>query len=64
MELLVKPENLTLDICGPTFGNAESRLFLFATQCFITESMKKVIVSQLCANTLPATKVTIITDWI
>jgi hypothetical protein len=29
-------------IYGPTFGNAESRLFLFAAQCFNTESMQKV----------------------
>ena len=27
-------------ICGPTFGNAESHLFLFAGQCFNTESMQ------------------------
>jgi hypothetical protein len=27
----------------PTFGNAECRLFLFAAQCFNTESMQKVI---------------------
>jgi hypothetical protein len=26
---------------GPTFGNCESRLFLFAAQCFNTESMQK-----------------------
>jgi hypothetical protein len=26
-------------IYGPTFGNAESRLFLFAAQCFKIESM-------------------------
>jgi hypothetical protein len=30
-------------IYGPTFGNAESSLFLFAAQCFNTESMQKVI---------------------
>jgi hypothetical protein len=24
-------------ICGPTFGNAESRLFLFAAECFNIE---------------------------
>jgi len=34
MEFLVKPEMLTSYIYGPTFGNAESRLFLFAAQCF------------------------------
>jgi hypothetical protein len=42
MELLVKPDIL-MYIYGPTFGNAESRLFLFAAQCFNTESMQKVI---------------------
>jgi hypothetical protein len=42
MELLVKPEILTSCIYGPTFGNAESRLFLFAAQCFNFESMQEV----------------------
>jgi hypothetical protein len=64
MELLVKPEILTSFIYGPTFGNAESRLFLFDAQCFNTESMQKVILSQLCVNTFPATKVTLIADGI
>jgi hypothetical protein len=41
MELLLKPEILTSYIYGPTFGNAESRLFLFAAQCFNIESMQK-----------------------
>jgi hypothetical protein len=43
MELLVKPEILTSYIYEPTFGNSESRLFLFAAQCLNTESMQKVI---------------------
>jgi hypothetical protein len=43
MELLVKPEILTLYIYGPTFGNADIRLFLFAAQFFNTESMHKII---------------------
>jgi hypothetical protein len=30
-------------IYGPTFGNAESRLFLFAAQCFNIESMQKMV---------------------
>jgi hypothetical protein len=42
MELFVKPEILTSYILGLTFGNAESRLFLFAAQCFNIESMQKV----------------------
>jgi hypothetical protein len=40
MELLVKPEILTSYLYGPTFGNAESRLFLFAAQRFNIESMQ------------------------
>jgi hypothetical protein len=43
MELRVKSEILTSYIHGPAFGNAESRLFLFAAQCFKTESTRKVI---------------------
>jgi hypothetical protein len=42
MELLVKLEILMSYIYGPTFGNAESRLFLFAAQCFNIELMHKV----------------------
>jgi hypothetical protein len=42
MELLVRPEILTLYINGPTFGNAEYRLILYAAQCFNIESMQKV----------------------
>jgi hypothetical protein len=43
IELLIKPEILTsyIYIYGPSFGNAEIRLFLFAAQCFNTESMQK-----------------------
>jgi hypothetical protein len=35
-------------IYGPAFGNAESRLFLFAAQCFNTESMQEVILYHNC----------------
>jgi hypothetical protein len=42
MELIVKPEILTSYIYGPTFGNAENRLLLFAAQCFNIESMQNV----------------------
>jgi hypothetical protein len=48
MELLVKPETLTSCIYGLTFGNAESRLFLFDAQCFKIESMQKVILWHSC----------------
>jgi hypothetical protein len=37
-----------LYVYGPTFGNAESSLFLFAPQCFNTESMQKVILYHSC----------------
>jgi hypothetical protein len=60
----VKPEILTPYIYGPRFGNAESRLFLFAAQYFNIESAEIFPVSQLCVNTLPATKVTLTTDGI
>jgi hypothetical protein len=46
LELLVKSEILTSCIYGPTFGNAESRLFLFSARSFNVESMKKVLVCQ------------------
>jgi hypothetical protein len=50
MELLVKPEILTLYlyIYGLAFGNAKSRLFLFAAQCFKIEPMQKVILWHSC----------------
>jgi hypothetical protein len=37
MELLVMPEILTSYIYGPTFGNAESRLFLLVAKYFNIE---------------------------
>jgi hypothetical protein len=48
MELLVKLEILTSYIYGLTFGNAESRLFLFAVQCFNIESMQKIFLCHSC----------------
>jgi hypothetical protein len=50
-------------IYGPMFWNAESRLFLFSAR-FNIELMQSYPVSQLCVNTLPATKVTLITNGI
>jgi hypothetical protein len=47
MELLVKAKMLTLYIYGRMFGNAESHFFLFAAQCFNTESMQKVILCHI-----------------
>jgi hypothetical protein len=44
----VKSEILTSYIYGPTFGNAEIRLFLFSAQCFNTELMQKVILWHSC----------------
>jgi hypothetical protein len=37
-----------IHIYGPTFGNTESRLFLFAAQCFNIESMQKVFLCHSC----------------
>jgi hypothetical protein len=48
MELLVKAEMLTSYIYGPTFGNVESRLFVFAAQCFNAESMQTIILWHTC----------------
>jgi hypothetical protein len=64
MELIVKPEILTSYIYGHTFGNCESRLFLFAAQCFNNKVMQKVFLCHSCVNTLPATKITLITNGI
>jgi hypothetical protein len=60
-----KAKHFNVVLYGPTFGNAEIRLFLFAAQCFNIKAMQKVFsVPQLCVNTLAATKVTLITDGI
>jgi hypothetical protein len=48
MELLVKPEILTSYVYGPTFGNAESFIFLFVAQCFKTESKHKIFLCHSC----------------
>jgi hypothetical protein len=53
MELLVTPEifmyiYIYIHTQGPTFGNVESRLFLFAAQFFNNESMQKVILRHSC----------------
>jgi hypothetical protein len=46
--IVVKPEILTSYVYGPTFGNADSRLFLFAAQCFNIELMQKVFLCRSC----------------
>jgi hypothetical protein len=49
MELLVKPEILKSYIyMDLRFGNAESRLFLFAAQCFNTEATQEDILQHSC----------------
>jgi hypothetical protein len=48
MELPVKPEILTSNMYGSTFGKAESRLFLFAAQCFNIEYMQKIFLYHSC----------------
>jgi hypothetical protein len=62
MELLVKPDVLTSYVYGPTFGNAESRLFLYAAQFQHWINAEGYPVAHLCVNTLLATQVTLITD--
>jgi hypothetical protein len=62
MELLVKPEILTSYIYGPKFGNAEIRLYLLHNVS--TLNAESYPGAQLCVNTLPATKVILITDGI
>jgi hypothetical protein len=42
MGLLVKPVILTSCIYKPAFGNAESRLFLFAAQCLTLNQCRKL----------------------
>jgi hypothetical protein len=41
-------EYFSVLLYGPTFGNAESSLSLFAAQCFNTESMQKVFLCHSC----------------
>jgi hypothetical protein len=62
MEFHVKPEILTSYVYGSTFGNAESCLFLFAAQFQHSINAESFPVSQLCVNTLPDYKVTLITE--
>jgi hypothetical protein len=60
-----KARNFNVVFYGPTFGNAESHLFLFAAQMFQHWiNAESYPVAQLCVNTLLATKVTLITDGI
>jgi len=51
MELLIKPEILVSYIYRPTFGNAESHLFVFAAQYFnIVHSRVVSSVSIVCKH--------------
>jgi hypothetical protein len=59
MKVIVKPEILTSYKYGPMFRNAE-RCTMF--QHWI--NAESYPVAQLCVNTLPTTKVTLITNWI
>jgi hypothetical protein len=45
---LCKARNFNIVWNGPTFGNTESRLFLFASQCSNTESMQNVFLWHSC----------------
>jgi hypothetical protein len=59
VELHVEPEIVTSYVYGPTFGNAES-----CTMFQHGINAEGFPVTQLCVNTLPGTKVTLITDGI
>jgi hypothetical protein len=50
MELLVKPEILTSYIYGPTFGNAESRLYLLHNVSTLNECRKFSCVRVVCKH--------------
>jgi hypothetical protein len=51
IELLVNPEILTLYIYGPTFGNAESRLVLFAAYVSALNQCRKFFcVTVMCKH--------------
>jgi len=45
---LSKARNFNSVCNGPTFGKVESRLFLFAAQCFNTESILSVFLFHSC----------------
>jgi hypothetical protein len=66
MELLVKPGILTsyIRVYGPTFGNAESRLFYLLHNVSTLNQYRKFSCGTVVLNTLPATKGTLITDGI
>jgi hypothetical protein len=50
MELLVKPEILTSYIDGPTFGNAESRLYLLHNVSALNQCRKFSCVTVVCKH--------------
>jgi hypothetical protein len=51
MELLVKPGILTSYIYGPTFGNTESRLFVFAAHVSkLNQCIKFSCVTVVCKH--------------
>jgi hypothetical protein len=63
MELLVKPEMFMSYIYGRMFGNAKSLLFLSAAQGFKLNQCRKLSCVKY-VYTLPATKITLITNGI
>jgi hypothetical protein len=64
MELLVKPEILTSYIYGPTLATLKTVSFYLLHNVSTLNNAESFPVSQLCVNTLPATKVTLITNGI
>jgi hypothetical protein len=64
MELLVKPEMLTSYIYGPTFGNAESRLYLLHNVSTLNQCRKFSCVTVVCKHFVSYQDITLITDGI
>jgi hypothetical protein len=50
MKLLVNPEILTSYIYGPTFGNAESRLYLLHSVSTLNQCRKLSCVTVVCKH--------------
>jgi hypothetical protein len=50
MELLVKPEILKSYVYGPTFGNAESRLYLLHNVSTLNQCRKLSCVTFVCKH--------------
>jgi hypothetical protein len=64
MELLLKPETLTLYIYGLRLTTLKAVSFYLLINVSNLNQSRNFPVSQLCVNTVSATKITLITDGI